>query len=110
MGDFTMPSLGADMEEGTFIEWLVSPGDTVHRGDIIAVVETPKSAVEIECFEDGTVGQLVAQEGDVVPVGGLLARLNGGPAPAMPPAPDLLPSPAAPAVAAPAPPGDSAAR
>ena len=100
MGDFTMPSLGADMEEGTFIEWLVSPGDTVHRGDIIAVVETPKSAVEIECFEDGTVGELVAQEGDVVPVGGLLARLNGGAAPAMPPAPDLLMSPSAPAVAA----------
>ena len=100
MGDFTMPSLGADMEEGTFIEWLVSPGDTVHRGDIIAVVETPKSAVEIECFEDGTVGELVAREGDVVPVGGLLARLNGGAAPAMPPAPDLLTSPSAPAVAA----------
>ena len=104
MGDFTMPSLGADMEEGTFIEWLVSPGDTVHRGDIIAVVETPKSAVEIECFEDGTVGELVAQEGDVVPVGGLLARLNGGAAPTMPPAPDLLTSPTAPAVAAAAPP------
>lgn len=103
MGDFTMPSLGADMEEGTFIEWLVSPGDAVHRGDIIAVVETPKSAVEIECFEDGTVGELVAQEGDVVPVGGLLARLNGGAAPAVPPAPDLLPTPAAPAVAAAAP-------
>ena len=104
MGDFTMPSLGADMEEGTFIEWLVSPGDTVHRGDIIAVVETPKSAVEIECFEDGTVGDLAAQEGDVVPVGGLLARLNGGAAPAMPPAPDLLTSPAAPGVTAAAPP------
>ena len=104
MGDFTMPSLGADMEEGTFIEWLVSPGDTVHRGDIIAVVETPKSAVEIECFEDGIVGELVAQEGDVVPVGGLLARLNGGAAPAMPPAPDLLTSPAAPGVTAAAPP------
>ena len=63
MGDFTMPSLGADMEEGTFIEWLVSPGDAVHRGDIIAVVETPKSAVEIECFEDGTVGELVGAGG-----------------------------------------------
>ena len=72
-----MPSLGADMEEGIFIEWLVAPGDTVHRGDIIAVVETPKSAVEVECFEDGTIEELVAHEGDVVPVGGVLARLNG---------------------------------
>ena len=62
-----MPSLGADMEEGIFLEWLVHPGDQVHRGDIIAVVETPKSAVEVECFEDGTVEELVAHEGDVVP-------------------------------------------
>jgi pyruvate dehydrogenase E2 component (dihydrolipoyllysine-residue acetyltransferase) len=77
MGDFRMPSLGADMEEGIFLEWLVKPGDSVHRGDIIAVVETPKSAVEVECFEDGTVAELVAHEGDVVPVGGVLARMNG---------------------------------
>ena len=45
-----MPSLGADMDEGTLLEWLVKPGDTAHRGDIVAVVDTAKSAVEAECF------------------------------------------------------------
>ncbi|WP_275870526.1 dihydrolipoamide acetyltransferase family protein [Knoellia sp. 3-2P3] len=77
-----MPSLGADMVEGTFIEWLVHPGDRVRRGDVIAVVETPKSAVEVECFEDGTVAELLAREGDVVPVGGVLARLETAAVPA----------------------------
>ena len=48
MFDFRMPSLGADMEDGTLVEWLVHPGDDVRRGQIIAVVETAKGAVEIE--------------------------------------------------------------
>ena len=50
-----MPSLGADMDEGTLLEWLVEPGDAVHRGDIVAVVDTAKSAVEVESFEAGVV-------------------------------------------------------
>jgi pyruvate dehydrogenase E2 component (dihydrolipoamide acetyltransferase) len=76
MGDFRMPSLGADMDEGTLLEWLVKPGDTVHRGDIVAVVDTAKSAVEVECFADGVVEALVVDPGQVVPVGGVLARLG----------------------------------
>ena len=58
MTDFTMPSLGADMEEGTLLEWLVAPGDVVHKGDILAVVDTAKSAVDVESFSDGVVGDL----------------------------------------------------
>ena len=46
--DYAMPSLGADMDEGRVIEWRVAPGDTVHRGDLIAVVETEKSDIDIE--------------------------------------------------------------
>src|SRR5665647_3040642 len=65
MGDFRMPSLGADMDEGTLLEWLVRPGDTVHRGDIVAVVDTAKSAVEVECFADGIVEALVVDPGQV---------------------------------------------
>ena len=51
MAEFRMPSLGADMEAGTLVEWLVKPGDRVKRGDIVAVVETQKGAIEIEIFE-----------------------------------------------------------
>jgi len=46
MTTFKMPSLGADMEEGKLVEWLVSPGDSVAHGDVIAVVETHKGAIE----------------------------------------------------------------
>ena len=53
MGVFRMPSLGSDMEAGTLVEWLVKPGDAVKRGDVVAVVETQKGAIEIECFEAG---------------------------------------------------------
>jgi predicted deacylase len=42
VAEFRMPSLGADMEAGTLVEWLVKPGDWVKRGDIVAVVETQK--------------------------------------------------------------------
>ncbi|MFE9171736.1 dihydrolipoamide acetyltransferase family protein [Streptomyces kebangsaanensis] len=76
MGEFTMPSLGADMEAGTLQEWLVAPGDTVTRGDVIAVVETDKSAVEVECFESGTVGRLLVAPGTRVPVGAPLALIE----------------------------------
>jgi len=101
MSDFTMPSLGADMEDGKVVEWLVKPGDTVHAGDIVAVVETHKGAIDVEIFEDATVTELCASEGETVKVGGLLARLQGkGEAKA--PSPPAKPA-AAPQAAKPAP-------
>ena len=72
-----MPSLGADMTEGTLLEWLVRPGDVVHRGDIVAVVDTSKSAIDIEVFEDGVVTELLVEPGTTVPVGAPLAILDG---------------------------------
>ena len=71
-----MPSLGADMDEGTLSEWLVHPGDQVTRGDVIAVVETAKSAIEVECFDSGTVEALLVDEGTTVPVGTPLAHIG----------------------------------
>jgi pyruvate dehydrogenase E2 component (dihydrolipoamide acetyltransferase) len=76
MGEFLMPSLGADMEVGTILEWRVKPGDTVHRGDIVAVVDTEKSDIEVEVFEDGVIAELLVEPGVEVPVGTPLARIT----------------------------------
>ena len=91
MSEFRMPSLGADMEAGTLVEWLKAPGEHVSKGDIIAVVETQKGAIEIEIFEDGVIGELLVEPGQKVPVGAPLALVNGAadaePVAAPPPTP-----------------------
>ncbi|GAA2633933.1 MULTISPECIES: dihydrolipoamide acetyltransferase family protein [Streptomyces] len=100
MADFTMPSLGADMDEGTLVEWLVGPGDTVTKGDVVAVVETAKSTIEVECFDSGTVGALLVDPGTTVPVGTRMAVINTGtepPAAVPAPAPAPAKQPTAPA-------------
>ena len=77
MKTFKMPSLGADMNDGTLVEWLKAPGDKVSRGDIVAVVETVKGAIEIECFDEGVLTDLVVEPGATVKIGEVLAYLNG---------------------------------
>lgn len=74
---FRMPSLGADMEAGTLVEWLKKPGDAVKRGDIVAVVETDKGAIEVEIFVDGTMGRQLVPLDTKVPVGTPLAEIEG---------------------------------
>lgn len=76
MSVFKMPSLGADMEAGTLVEWLVKPGDSVAHGDVIAVVETHKGAIEIESFDTGIVERLDVQVGESVPVGTPMAVIR----------------------------------
>jgi pyruvate dehydrogenase E2 component (dihydrolipoamide acetyltransferase) len=86
MAEFRMPSLGADMEAGTLVAWKVKPGDAVRRGDVVAVVETDKGAIEVEIWEDGVVGEIHVEEGARVPVGTVLATVRSpGAAPAAPP-------------------------
>ena len=77
MIEFKMPSLGADMEEGKLLEWKIKPGDAVKRGDVVAVVDTSKAAVDVEIWQDGVVQELVTQPGETVPVGTVMARLRG---------------------------------
>lgn len=77
MVEFKMPSLGADMEAGKLLEWLVKPGAQVKRGDIVAIVGTEKGEIEIEIFEDGLIDQLLVTEGAEMPVGAVLALIRG---------------------------------
>ncbi len=103
MADFLMPSLGADMETGTLVQWLVAPGARVRPGDVVAVVETHKGAIDVECFLDGVIEDL-APVGQALPVGAVLAhvRAAGESSPASPAAPVTSPvtAPAAGTVAA----------
>lgn len=114
MVDFRMPSLGADMEAGTLVEWLVRPGDQVKRGDVVAVVETQKGAIEIEVFEAGKIEQILVGLNTKVAVGTPLARiqtefveplgaLTAAPPPAAPAIPLAVPSLARASVAPPPP-------
>ena len=73
MIEFTLPTLGADMDEGTLLEWLVKPGDVVKKGQIIAVVDTSKAAIDVESWHDGTVAELLVEPGTKIPVGTLMA-------------------------------------
>ena len=94
MSEFRMPALGADMEDGTLAEWWVKPGDRIRKGDIIAVVETEKGAIEVEIFEEGIVSEILVPVGTKVPVGAVLALIGDGAVkPAPPPVPQPLPQP-----------------
>ena len=76
MIEFRMPSLGADMEDGTLIEWKKKTGDTVKRGDCIAEVETQKGLIEIEVFDEGIIDEILIPEGTKVPVGTIMAMIK----------------------------------
>lgn len=104
MTRFVMPSLGADMESGKLVEWLVKPADAIHKGDIVAVVETHKGAIDIEIFEEGTVAELCVKEGETVPVGALLAQITAPGEVMAPAAPEPPPPPRPVPAEAPAPP------
>jgi pyruvate dehydrogenase E2 component (dihydrolipoamide acetyltransferase) len=109
MIEFKLPSLGADMDQGKLVEWKVKLGDAVKRGQVVAVVDTSKAAVEVEIWQDGTLFEQLVPIGEAVPVGTVIATLL---APGETPeqaalqkraAPAARPAPSAPAaVAAPA--------
>jgi pyruvate dehydrogenase E2 component (dihydrolipoamide acetyltransferase) len=75
MIEFKLPSLGAEMDEGTLLEWKVQPGDAVAKGQVVAVVDTSKSAIDVEIWQSGTVYELALEPQQTVPVGTVMIRL-----------------------------------
>ena len=67
--EITMPSMGADMTEGTVVKWLKSEGDSIQRGDKIAEIETDKTVVEMEVYTSGTLKKIIVEAGTKVSVG-----------------------------------------
>ena len=76
ISEVTMPSMGADMTEGTIVKWLKKEGDEVKRGDKLAEIETDKTVVEMECYNDGILKKIIVNEGQAVPVGDLIAYIG----------------------------------
>lgn len=72
-----MPKLSDTMTEGTLIKWHKKVGDSVEIGDILAEIETDKATMEMEAFDDGTITEILIQEGEKAPIGGILAILDG---------------------------------
>ena len=72
-----MPKLSDTMTEGTLIKWHKQVGDSVEIGDILAEIETDKATMEMEAFDDGVITEILIQEGEKAPIGGVLAVLNG---------------------------------
>jgi pyruvate dehydrogenase E2 component (dihydrolipoamide acetyltransferase) len=63
-----MPKLGFDMAEGTLVRWVVTEGDEINKGDVLAEIETDKATVEVESSATGMVLKQLVDEGAIVPV------------------------------------------
>jgi len=76
--DVIMPRLSDTMEEGTLARWLKSPGDPVHRGDVLAEIETDKATMDLEAYDDGVLEQVLLDAGETAPIGQVIAVLGTG--------------------------------
>jgi pyruvate dehydrogenase E2 component (dihydrolipoamide acetyltransferase) len=76
MSDVNMPKLSDTMEEGTVLEWKKQDGDEVHRGEVLAEIESDKASFEIEAESDGLL-HIVVDKGSPVPVGQQIATIGG---------------------------------
>lgn len=74
--NITMPQLGESVTEGTIEKWLVKPGDTVKKYDPLAEVVTDKVNAEIPSSFEGVITELLAQEGQTLPVGAVVCSIE----------------------------------
>ena len=75
--EIIMPKMGDAMTEGKVVRWYKKAGDPVKKGEPVAEIETDKVNLDLEAEQDGTIGEVAAGEGQVVPVGGRLATILG---------------------------------
>jgi len=110
MTDIRVPTLGESVTEATIGRWFKKPGEPVAVDEPLVELETDKVTIEVPAPSAGTLGDIVAKDGETVAVGALLGQINDGaaaatvrpaPSPAKPAAP--APAPAKPAAPAPAP-------
>ena len=76
MAEFLMPTLGADMTDGTLVQWKKKEGDRITKGEIIAEVDTEKAAIDVESHTTGIIERLITKPGDKVPVGTVMAIIR----------------------------------
>ncbi|MGH2988255.1 MAG: dihydrolipoamide acetyltransferase family protein [Solirubrobacterales bacterium] len=74
--DIVMPRLSDSMEEGTILRWIKSQGDEVAVGDELVEIETDKANMVYEADAAGTLTEILAQEGDTLPIGEPIARVG----------------------------------
>src|SRR5258708_35689754 len=86
MGDVNMPKLSDTMEEGTIVDWKKSSGDEVHKGEVLAEVESDKATFDLEAEDDGTL-EILVEKGVPAKIGAPIARIGSGSPAAAPPKP-----------------------
>ncbi|MBS4729332.1 2-oxo acid dehydrogenase subunit E2 [Mycobacterium sp. SM1] len=116
MPEVLMPRLSDTMQEGVIGSWLKHQGDPVHKGDVLAEIETDKATMELEAYDEGILTRILVAEGTTVPIGTPIAVIDStmgapGAAAETPSAPAAPGAPTAPRSAPPAapPPGPAPA-
>jgi len=74
--EFKLPDVGEGVSEGEIVQWLVDEGDSVEEDQPVAEVETDKAIVEVPSPVDGTVRDINAEEGEMVPVGTVIITFD----------------------------------
>src|SRR5579872_6115361 len=74
--DIEIPNMGLTITEATLLRWARQPGDPVQKGEILFEIETDKATQEVESPQAGVVLALLAHEGDVVPLGTVVAKIG----------------------------------
>ena len=97
--EFKLPDIGEGIAEGEIVKWLVAVGDTVEEHQPVVEVMTDKASVELPAPQGGTITEIRAAEGDVIPVGDVIFVLDSQGAPAAAPAPAAARSDGDPSVA-----------